>query len=107
MQSLQTKVKNLMQTVENPNFFVVPQLGHVIFCGRLANFFTANSGVDIFRVYLFMLLSQRTKEGGEIENRELSRFLVVVHACWISSTAKRWTTDVVPGVQKLEEEEKR
>ena len=96
-----------MQTVENPNFFVVPQLGHVIFCGSLANFFTANSGVDMFWALLFTLLSQRNKEDEEIENFELSRFLVVVHACWISSTAKRWTTDVVPGVQKLEEEETR
>ena len=43
LQSLQTNVKYLMQTVEKPNFFVVPQLGQTVLPGKRANFLTACS----------------------------------------------------------------
>jgi len=46
-----------MQTVEKPNFFVVPQLAQTVFDGKRANFFTFFSAAldDIF-CYLLVLI---------------------------------------------------
>ena len=58
LQSLQTNVKYLMQTVEKPNFFVVPQLGQTVLPGKRANFLTACSAEADAIVFLVILLLQ-------------------------------------------------
>ena len=45
LQSLHTKVWNLMQIVEKPYLLKVPQLGHVVLAGRRARVLMAASGV--------------------------------------------------------------